>query len=109
MLLKYLQLKGLKGGVVKTVGSSILIDKVTREIAEKATQNRSENYCLIVPEKFSVTMEKWHRWRADRNKLPNLPELSTSVAVQQILPLAKFPLQSFQAVQSKQGDKLHLC
>jgi len=38
--------------------NKILIDKITQEIADKATQNRLENYCLIVPEKFSVTMEK---------------------------------------------------
>ena len=38
--------------------NKLLIDKLTQEIADKASANTLENYCIIVPEKFSVTMEK---------------------------------------------------
>lgn len=37
--------------------NSILIDKITSELIEKANLNPNENFCLIVPEKFSVSME----------------------------------------------------
>ena len=31
--------------------NSLLIDKITTEVAEFATRNRAENYIMIVPEK----------------------------------------------------------
>ena len=52
--------------------NKILIDKITEEIAKKSVADMSQRFFLIVPEKFSVSMEKLMLLKSKRKALTNV-------------------------------------
>lgn len=66
--------------------NSVLVEKITKEISDKATQNINENYCLIVPEKFSVSMEKLVLKESKSKALMNVQVVTLSRLLYKLLP-----------------------
>ena len=66
--------------------NSIIIDKITSEVAELATKNRDENYCLIVPEKFSVSMERLVLEKSKSHTFLNVQVVTLSRLLYKLLP-----------------------
>lgn len=72
--------------IITSDTNRLLIDKVTQEIAELASKNTTENYCLIVPEKFSVTMEKLLLQKSKSHTFLNVQVVTLSRLLYKLLP-----------------------
>jgi len=66
--------------------NSIIIDKITSEIAEQASNNTNENYILIVPEKFSVSMERRVLEKSKNRTFLNVQVVTLSRLLYKLLP-----------------------
>ena len=66
--------------------NSILIDKITTEVADLATKNKTENYVMIVPEKFSVSMEKLVLEKSKSHTFLNVQVVTLSRLLYKLLP-----------------------
>lgn len=72
--------------IITSDTNRLLIDKVTQEISDLAGKNLEENYCLIVPEKFSVTMEKLLLQKSKSHTFLNVQVVTLSRLLYKLLP-----------------------
>lgn len=66
--------------------NSLLVDKITTELATLAEKNTFENYILIVPEKFSVSMEKLLLKKTKSGAIMNVQVVTLSRLLYKLLP-----------------------
>lgn len=65
--------------------NKVLIEKVVEDVIKRANKNLGENFILIVPEKFSVTIEKELLLKSPRKALVNIQVVTLSRLLHKLL------------------------